>query len=91
MKPDWFSGDVVLAVDGDKVGELKGIRSAATYSSMTGYGLVIGRNTGTAVSHAYKAPFAFTGKIEKIADHTQNQSRILGEAFLLTCRLRSNI
>ena len=24
LKPDWFSGDVVLAVDGDKVGELKG-------------------------------------------------------------------
>ena len=50
---------------------------------MTGYGLVIGRNTGTAVSHAYKAPFAFTGKIEKIADHTQNQSRIFGRSLSL--------
>ena len=36
------------------------------YSSMTGYGLVIGRNIGTAVSHEYKAPFAFTGRLEKV-------------------------
>jgi arylsulfatase len=66
LKPDYFTGDVVLAVDGDKVGELKDIKMAGQYSSMTGYGLVIGRNIGTAVSHDYKAPFAFTGTLEKV-------------------------
>jgi len=39
---------------------------AGQYSSMTGYGLLIGRNTGTPVSHEYKPPFAFTGKLEKV-------------------------
>ena len=33
---------------------------------MTGYGLLIGRNTGTPVSHEYKTPFAFTGKLDKV-------------------------
>ena len=66
QKPDYFSGDVVLAVDGEKVGELKGIKTGATYCSMTGYGLVIGRNIGTPVTHEYKAPFAFTGTLDKV-------------------------
>jgi arylsulfatase A-like enzyme len=66
VKPDYFSGDVVLAVDGEKVGELKDIKSAAMYSAMTGYGLVIGRNIGTPVSHEYKPPFAFTGTLNKV-------------------------
>jgi arylsulfatase len=66
QKPDWFSGDIVLAVDGEKVGELKDIKTGATYCSMTGYGLVIGRNIGTPVTHEYKAPFAFTGTLNKV-------------------------
>lgn len=66
LKPDWFSGDVVLAVDGEKAGELKDIKSGAQYCAMTGYGLVIGRNIGTPVSHEYKPPFAFTGKLDKV-------------------------
>jgi len=53
-------------VNGEKVAELKGIKMAGQYSSMTGYGLLIGRNTGTPVSHEYKPPFAFTGKLEKV-------------------------
>jgi hypothetical protein len=57
---------VVLSVDGDKVAELKAIRMGASYCSMTGYGLVIGRNIGTPVSHEYKTPFAFNGKLEKV-------------------------
>ena len=28
--------------------------------------LLIGRNTGTPVSHEYKAPFVFTGKLDKV-------------------------
>jgi arylsulfatase A-like enzyme len=66
VKPNYFSGDVVLAVDGEKVGELKDIKSGAMYSAMTGYGLVIGRNIGTPVTHEYKPPFAFTGTLNKV-------------------------
>lgn len=65
-KPDYFIGDVVLFVDGKPVGELKAIKSAGQYSAVTGYGLLIGRNTGTPVSHQYKAPFVFTGKLDKV-------------------------
>ena len=64
--PAFTLGDVALLVNGEKVAELKGIKMAGQYSSMTGYGLLIGRNTGTPVSHDYKPPFAFTGKLEKV-------------------------
>ena len=67
LKPDYFTGDVTLSVDGEQVGELKGIRVAGQYSAVTGYGLLIGRNTGTPVSHEYKSPFAFTGKLDKVS------------------------
>ncbi len=66
IKPDYFIGDVVLSVDGESVAELEGIKVAGQYSAITGYGLLIGRNTGTPVSHEYKAPFEFTGKLEKV-------------------------
>jgi arylsulfatase A-like enzyme len=66
LKPDYFTGDVTLSLDGERVGELKGIRVAGQYSSVTGYGLLIGRNTGTPVSHEYKAPFVFRGKLDKV-------------------------
>jgi arylsulfatase len=55
-----------MSVDGTKVGELKGIKVAGQYSTVTGYGLLIGRNTGTPVSHAYEPPFPFTGRIERV-------------------------
>jgi len=64
--PAFTLGDLALLVNGEKVAELKGIKMAGQYSSMTGYGLLIGRNTGTPVSHEYKPPFAFTGKLEKV-------------------------
>lgn len=66
LKPDYFDGDVSLFVDGNKVAELKGVRSAGSYSMMTGYGLAIGRNIGTRVSHQYTAPFPFNAKLEKV-------------------------
>ncbi len=53
-------------MDGEKVAELQDIKITGHYSSMTGYGLLIGRNTGTPVSHEYKIPFAFTGEREKV-------------------------
>jgi hypothetical protein len=32
---------------------------------MTDYGLLMGRNTGTAIRHVYE-PFAFGGELEKV-------------------------
>jgi arylsulfatase len=66
LKPDFFTGDVVLSIDGERVGELKGIRVAGQYSAVTGYGLLIGRNTGTAVSHLYQPPFVFDGGLDRV-------------------------
>ena len=66
VKPDFFTGDVSLFIDAEKVGEIKDIKMAGQYSALTGYGLLIGRNTGTPVSHSYEPPFTFTGTIEKV-------------------------
>jgi hypothetical protein len=65
-KPRFFTGDVSLFIDAEKVGEIKDIKMAGQYSAITGYGLLIGRNTGTPVSHSYESPFTFTGTIEKV-------------------------
>lgn len=51
-----------LSVDGQPQGELQGIKVAGQYRAVTGYGLLIGRNTGTPVSPEYKAPFASKAK-----------------------------
>ena len=67
LKPDIFIGDVVLSIDDQPVGEAEGIKMASQYSSVTGYGLLVGRNTGTPVSHLYKPPFTFPGTIEKVS------------------------
>ncbi len=66
LKPDYFLGDVTLTIDGNEVGSRKGSKSAGQYSSVTGYGLVTGRNPNTSVTHMYKTPFAFTGSLEKV-------------------------
>ncbi len=66
LKPDYAIGDIAMFVDDEKVGELKGIKVAGQYSAVTGYGLLIGRNTGTPVSHEYKAPYEFTGRLRKV-------------------------
>ena len=70
LKPDFFTGDVTLFVDGRKVGEAKDVKMAGQYSSVTGYGLLIGRNTGTPVSHQYETPYRFNGEIEKVTIET---------------------
>lgn len=67
LKPDYFLGDVVLSVNGEKVAEQKDIKMAGQYSVVTGYGLLFGRNTGTPVSKKYESPFLFTGELEKVA------------------------
>jgi arylsulfatase len=66
LKPDYADGDIAISIDGKKVGELTSIRMAGQYSAVTGYGLLIGRNTGTPVSHLYTPPFRFTGVLEKV-------------------------
>ena len=66
LKPDFTTGDVTISVDGMNVGELKGMRVAGQYSTMTGYGLLVGRNTGTPVSHRYRTPFPFTGRLKTV-------------------------
>ena len=66
LKPDFFTGDVELFIDGQKVSETKEIKMAGQYSVATGYGLLIGRNTGTPVSHQYETPYQFTGEIAKV-------------------------
>jgi arylsulfatase len=71
-KPTFFTGDVTLLVDGKPLGELKNIKTAGQYSVLTGYGLLIGRNTGTPVSHQYQPPFRFTGELEKVTIETTN-------------------
>lgn len=64
--PDFFKGDVDLYLDDKKAGEVKDVIMASQYSVVTGYGLLIGRNTGTPVSHMYEPPFRFTGEISKV-------------------------
>ncbi len=74
LKPDFFTGDVTLFIDGKQAGQINDVKTGAMYSAMTGYGLVIGRNTGTEVCSAYDPPFAFTGQIDRVTiDLTDNE------------------
>jgi hypothetical protein len=53
-------------IDGKEVATRKDVKMAGQYSSVTGYGLLFGRNTGTPVSERYTAPFTFTGDLAKV-------------------------
>ena len=66
LKPDFFVGNVKLFIDGKQAGELDDIKTAGQYSAVTGYGLQIGHNLFTPVSHDYEPPFFFTGGIDKV-------------------------
>ena len=66
LKPTEFVGVVKLYIDDKQVGELSGVKTAANYCTMTGYGLQVGRNMGTAVTHEYKSPFSFNNKLNKV-------------------------
>ena len=57
---------MTILVDGKKVGEIKDVQTARAYSAMTGYGLQIGRNEGTPVSHEYLVPFRYTGPLDRV-------------------------
>ena len=76
LKPDFFTGDVTLFIDDEKVGDLKDIKMAGQYSAVTGYGLLIGRTTGTPVSHSYEPPYAFTGTINKLVIEVDGAQRV---------------
>jgi arylsulfatase len=54
-------GDAALYIDDTEVASKSGVRIHPGTFGLAGATLSIGRNTGSPVSRAYKAPFAFTG------------------------------
>lgn len=54
-------GDVTLFIDEDPVGALAGVEIHPGTFGLAGASLSIGRNSGSAVSSEYKAPYPFTG------------------------------
>ncbi|AKC38673.1 arylsulfatase AtsA [Mycolicibacterium phlei] len=54
-------GDVTLFIDGHAVGSLGAVEIHPGTFGLAGASLSIGRNSGSAVSSDYKAPYAFTG------------------------------
>ncbi|WP_078322704.1 arylsulfatase [Mycobacteroides chelonae] len=54
-------GDVTLFVDDHAVGSLSAVEIHPGTFGLAGASLSIGRNSGSAVSSEYKAPYAFTG------------------------------
>jgi arylsulfatase len=54
-------GDAALYLDGAEVARKPGVRIHPGTFGLAGATLSVGRNTGSPVSRAYKAPFAFTG------------------------------
>lgn len=65
-KPDFYKGNVDLYIDDKLTGTVKDVMMAGQYSSVMGYGLVVGQNIGSPVSHQYKIPFTYTGEIKKV-------------------------
>jgi arylsulfatase A-like enzyme len=54
-------GDATLYIDDEAVGSLPNMKIHPGTFGLAGASLSIGRNSGSSVSRAYKAPFAFTG------------------------------
>ncbi|WP_396922662.1 sulfatase-like hydrolase/transferase [Mycolicibacterium sp.] len=54
-------GPTTLFIDGVPVAELPDMHTHPGMFALAGGGIAIGRNTGSAVSQSYRAPFAFTG------------------------------
>jgi len=55
-------GTAKLTINGKPAGESK----IANYSAVYGETLDVGKDLGSPVSHAYKAPFTFNGTIDKV-------------------------
>ena len=54
-------GDVTLYVDGDAVATLENVKAHPGTFGLAGATISVGRNTGSAVSSTFKAPYGFTG------------------------------
>ncbi|MDT5012901.1 MAG: hypothetical protein QOH57_4518 [Mycobacterium sp.] len=54
-------GEATLYIDDDAVGALSGVRAHPGTFGLAGAGLSVGRNSGSAVSSSYRAPYTFTG------------------------------
>jgi arylsulfatase len=54
-------GDAALYIDGAEVAARSGVKVHPGTFGLAGAGLSVGRDAGSPVSRAYKAPFAFTG------------------------------
>jgi arylsulfatase A-like enzyme len=54
-------GDVVLYIDGDAVASLPNVKAHPGTFGLAGATISVGRNTGSAVSSTFTAPYAFTG------------------------------
>ncbi|HUO36555.1 MAG TPA: arylsulfatase, partial [Mycobacterium sp.] len=54
-------GDATLHIDDEVVGLVSNVKTHPGTFGLAGASLSIGRNSGSAVSRSYKAPFAFTG------------------------------
>lgn len=65
-QPNYTQGDISLYIDDELVGTLKDVKMAKQYSALSGYGLVIGKNQGVAISSNYTAPFEFNNNVEKV-------------------------
>jgi arylsulfatase A-like enzyme len=54
-------GDVTLYIDGDAVASLSNVKAHPGTFGLAGATISIGRNSGSAVSSTFKAPYVFTG------------------------------
>jgi arylsulfatase len=54
-------GDATLYIDDNIVATREGVKTHPGTFGLAGATISVGRNTGSPVSRAYKAPFAFTG------------------------------
>ncbi len=54
-------GDVTLYIDGEAVAELSDVKAHPGTFGLAGATISVGRNTGSAVSSTFKAPYEFTG------------------------------
>jgi arylsulfatase len=54
-------GDVTLYIDGEAVGSVANVKAHPGTFGLAGATISVGRNTGSAVSSTFKAPYAFTG------------------------------
>lgn len=54
-------GDVTLYIDGEAVGSLSNVKAHPGTFGLAGATISVGRNTGSAVSSTFKAPYDFTG------------------------------